>query len=84
MLPFTLNIGDVLIRHPWVLHRGTPNATQTPRPLATIAMFGVGMPIAAETSAQFLYLCGNLSRQNSKPSFASLSGSDALPVSRSA
>lgn len=36
MLPLTLNIGDVLIRHPWALHRGTANLTQTPRPLATI------------------------------------------------
>jgi ectoine hydroxylase-related dioxygenase (phytanoyl-CoA dioxygenase family) len=36
MLPVTLNIGDVLIRHPWALHRGTPNATRTLRPLVTI------------------------------------------------
>jgi ectoine hydroxylase-related dioxygenase (phytanoyl-CoA dioxygenase family) len=36
MLPVTLNIGDVLIRHPWALHRGTPNVTQTPRPFVTI------------------------------------------------
>jgi hypothetical protein len=32
----TLEIGDVLIRHPWALHRGTPNTSDTPRPLATI------------------------------------------------
>jgi len=31
-----LEIGDVLIRHPWALHRGTPNTTETPRPLVTI------------------------------------------------
>ena len=31
-----LEIGDVLIRHPWTLHRGTPNMTDTPRALATI------------------------------------------------
>jgi hypothetical protein len=31
-----LDIGDVLVRHPWVLHRGTPNTTDTPRPLVTI------------------------------------------------
>jgi len=31
-----LEIGDVLIRHPWTLHRGTPNTTDTPRALATI------------------------------------------------
>lgn len=31
-----LDIGDVLIRHPWALHRGTPNITDTPRALATI------------------------------------------------
>jgi hypothetical protein len=34
--PIPLEIGDVLIRHPWTLHRGTPNATDTPRALATI------------------------------------------------
>lgn len=34
--PVPLEIGDVLIRHPWALHRGTPNTTATPRPLATI------------------------------------------------
>jgi hypothetical protein len=34
--PVTLDLGDVLIRHPWALHRGTPNATDTPRPLVTI------------------------------------------------
>ncbi|HZS09061.1 MAG TPA: phytanoyl-CoA dioxygenase family protein [Blastocatellia bacterium] len=31
-----LEVGDVLIRHPWALHRGTPNTTGLPRPLATI------------------------------------------------
>ena len=31
-----LEVGDVLIRHPWALHRGTPNLTDTPRALATI------------------------------------------------
>ncbi len=31
-----LDIGDVLIRHPWALHRGTPNLTNTPRALASI------------------------------------------------
>jgi len=31
-----LEIGDVLIRHPWALHRGTPNTTATPRALVTI------------------------------------------------
>jgi ectoine hydroxylase-related dioxygenase (phytanoyl-CoA dioxygenase family) len=34
--PLTLDIGDVLIRHPWALHRGTPNQTDTPRALATV------------------------------------------------
>lgn len=34
--PVLLEIGDVLIRHPWALHRGTPNITHTPRALATI------------------------------------------------
>jgi Phytanoyl-CoA dioxygenase (PhyH) len=32
----TLDLGDVLIRHPWALHRGTPNVTDTPRALITI------------------------------------------------
>ncbi len=36
MLPICMDIGDVLIRHPWVLHRGTPNKTDTPRLLATV------------------------------------------------
>ena len=36
MLPVCLNVGDILIRHPWALHRGTPNKTDTPRPLVTI------------------------------------------------
>jgi hypothetical protein len=31
-----LEIGDVLIRHPWAVHRGTPNTTDVPRALATI------------------------------------------------
>jgi len=34
--PVTLEIGDVLIRHPWALHRGTPNTTDTARALLTI------------------------------------------------
>ena len=34
--PVTLDSGDVLIRHPWALHRGTPNVTDTPRALLTI------------------------------------------------
>jgi ectoine hydroxylase-related dioxygenase (phytanoyl-CoA dioxygenase family) len=36
MQPVLLDIGDVLVRHPWVLHRGTPNTTGMPRPLVTI------------------------------------------------
>lgn len=36
MCSVPLEIGDVLIRHPWALHRGTPNRTDTPRALATI------------------------------------------------
>ena len=36
MIPISLNVGDVLIRHPWTLHRGTPNKTDTPRLLLTI------------------------------------------------
>ena len=34
--PVTLDLGDVLIRHPWALHRGTPNLTDTPRALLSI------------------------------------------------
>jgi hypothetical protein len=34
--PVPLEIGDVLIRHPWALHRGTPNTTDTPRALVSI------------------------------------------------
>jgi hypothetical protein len=34
--PVLLELGDVLVRHPWALHRGTPNTTNTPRPLLTI------------------------------------------------
>jgi ectoine hydroxylase-related dioxygenase (phytanoyl-CoA dioxygenase family) len=36
MTPVLLQIGDVLIRHPWALHRGSPNLTDTPRPLVSI------------------------------------------------
>ncbi len=32
----TLDAGDVLIRHPWTLHRGTPNRAGRPRPLLSI------------------------------------------------
>jgi ectoine hydroxylase-related dioxygenase (phytanoyl-CoA dioxygenase family) len=31
-----LAIGDVLIRNPWTLHRGSPNTTRTPRFLVSI------------------------------------------------
>jgi ectoine hydroxylase-related dioxygenase (phytanoyl-CoA dioxygenase family) len=36
MQPILLGLGDVLIRHPWALHRGTPNTTDIPRALVTI------------------------------------------------
>lgn len=36
MQPVPLEIGDVLIRHPWALHRGSPNSTDTPRALVSI------------------------------------------------
>jgi hypothetical protein len=36
MLSISMDVGDVLIRHPWTLHRGTPNKTDAPRLLATI------------------------------------------------
>ena len=34
--PVPLEIGDVLIRHPWVLHRGSPNRAAMPRALVSI------------------------------------------------
>ena len=34
--PVLLDQGDVLIRHPWALHRGTPNRTDMLRALLTI------------------------------------------------
>ena len=36
MEPVPLEIGDVLIRHPWALHRGSPNTACTPRALVSI------------------------------------------------
>jgi hypothetical protein len=36
MLPIHMDVGDVLIRHPWVLHRGAPNRTHSPRLLVNI------------------------------------------------
>ena len=36
MQPILLEIGDVLIRHPWALHRGSPNRTDTPRALVSV------------------------------------------------
>jgi len=36
MQAISLELGDVLIRHPWTLHRGTPNTTEVPRVLCTI------------------------------------------------
>jgi|SRR5579862_2322193 len=36
MRPVPLEIGDVLIRHPWALHRGSANTTDTPRALASV------------------------------------------------
>jgi hypothetical protein len=35
--PLLLKVGDVLIRDPRCLHRGSPNMTNTPRPVAVIA-----------------------------------------------
>lgn len=36
MEPAPLGLGDVLIRHPWAVHRGSPNTTHTPRALVSI------------------------------------------------
>jgi ectoine hydroxylase-related dioxygenase (phytanoyl-CoA dioxygenase family) len=36
MEPVALALGDVLIRNPWTLHRGTPNTMSTPRFMASI------------------------------------------------
>ena len=35
--PLFMNVGDVLIRDPRCVHRGTPNRTDTPRPVAVFA-----------------------------------------------
>jgi ectoine hydroxylase-related dioxygenase (phytanoyl-CoA dioxygenase family) len=34
--PVPLEIGDILVRHPWALHRGTPNQTAIPRALVSV------------------------------------------------
>jgi hypothetical protein len=36
LVPVQMEAGDVLIRHPWALHRGSPNTTPAPRALVTI------------------------------------------------
>jgi ectoine hydroxylase-related dioxygenase (phytanoyl-CoA dioxygenase family) len=36
MQPVPMEIGDVLIRHPWALHRGSPNTTDIPRALVGV------------------------------------------------
>ncbi len=36
MEPIPLAVGDVLIRHPWALHRGSPNRRGKPRMMASI------------------------------------------------
>jgi hypothetical protein len=36
MEPFPMELGDVLIRSPLALHRGTPNRTDTPRPMVVL------------------------------------------------
>jgi ectoine hydroxylase-related dioxygenase (phytanoyl-CoA dioxygenase family) len=36
MQAIPLEIGDVLIRHPWALHRGAPNRTDMPRALVSL------------------------------------------------
>ena len=36
MRPVPLEIGDVLIRHPWALHRGSPNTTAAPRAMVSV------------------------------------------------
>jgi hypothetical protein len=36
MEPIEMEVGDVLIRHPWALHRGSPNVSIAPRALVSI------------------------------------------------
>jgi hypothetical protein len=36
MKPIPMEVGDVLIRHPWALHRGSPNISSAPRTLVSI------------------------------------------------
>ena len=43
-----LEIGDVLIRHPWALHRGTPTTTDVPSALPTIPLRS---PLVCKTPA---------------------------------
>jgi ectoine hydroxylase-related dioxygenase (phytanoyl-CoA dioxygenase family) len=50
MQPVSLEIGDVLIRHPWALHRGSPNTTAIPRALVSIRYV---RPWYAEPVARF-------------------------------
>jgi hypothetical protein len=38
MQPIPMEIGDVLIRHPWTMHRGSPNSSVTPRALVSISL----------------------------------------------
>ena len=36
MEPISMEVGDALIRHPWALHRGSPNMSIAPRALVSI------------------------------------------------
>ena len=60
MQPVPLEIGDVLIRHPWALHRGTPNTTDTPRALVHMyVMYVAGIRTTVVKSLHFHGLFGN-------------------------
>jgi len=54
LVPVLMEIGDVLIRHSWILHRETmPNIRQDPRPLVTMRYVCDRTEMEVETFAQF-------------------------------
>jgi hypothetical protein len=51
--PVLLEVGDILVRHPWALHRGTPNLTNTPPALATVRYVPAGTLTTAARLRQY-------------------------------
>jgi len=54
-----LEVGDVLIRHPWALHRDSPNLTDTPGRWLPSGTCVAGMPTIAEMLARSRAQFGN-------------------------